>query len=165
MTEEITYPDLVIPFEASFTSPIDKVWACISDFGGWGKWYSHYTECKVIGDGIAKIGAIAKAISAKTNVTYEIVLLVRDPAEHTYTYGVVRRDPHIPWIKNQVNSYCVVSIGENESQVTGTITVTPNCQVSEEAFEQYKSAVLAGFKSLFSGLEEYLNSQKQSSQN
>ena len=165
MTEEITHPELNFRFDFTFTSPIEKVWACISDYGGWGKWHSHYSECKIIGDGIDKIAAIRTATSAKTGVTYESVLLAKDHAEHTLVSGLVRRSPPIPWINNLVKKYRFVSIGENETRLTGTTTITPNCQVSEETLEQYEAAVIAAIKGLSGSLEEHLNSQKQSSQN
>ena len=165
MSQEITSPALTFRFDFSFTSPIEKVWACISDFGGWGKWYPHYSECKIIGDGIDKIGAIRTSTSSKNKVTYESVLLAKDHAEHHLSYVVVRRDPPIPWIKEQLKSYRFVSMGENETKITGTATITPNFQVSDETLGQYEALITAATKSLFGSLEEHLNFQKQISQN
>ena len=81
MAEEQTTTALTFPFEASFTSPIDKVWACIEDFGNWNKWYPHFAECKYIGDGIDKIGAIRVARSSKNDVIYEAGSLGGAPTE------------------------------------------------------------------------------------
>ena len=163
--QQQTFPDFVFPYEASFTNPIDKVWACIEDFAGWGKWYPPLADMKIIGDGIDKVGAIRVVKSAATGITYEEVQRAKDPVEHRVEYGIFKRDPPVPFMKYQIVSAQLVSKGENETQLIGEVIMTPNCELTEEIKENYKALVQGAFKRVYGGLEETLNSWKQPSQN
>jgi len=161
---ETTYPDIIIPYEASFTSPIDKVWACIQDYGGWGKWFSPLADMKIVGDGLDKIGATRISKSSVSGITYEEVQLIKDQTEHIVEYGVVSLTPPVPCMKYQVIRAQLIPAGENATTLVGTAILTPSCHVPEEMVAKYKAIVPASYKKVYSSLEEYLVAQKEQQQ-
>ena len=83
-----THPEIIIPYEHQFTSPIEQVWPLMADFGGWGKWYPAIDGMYIEGDGIDRIGCVRVIHSALTNFAYEGQVLEKDSDNYIMKYTV-----------------------------------------------------------------------------
>ncbi len=155
-----TFPDVDISYDANINAPAQATWAAISDFGNWPKWTSSFTNMKIEGDGIDKVGCIRSFESTETKTVYEEEELVKDETNLILKFGLVSAKPATPFIEKQVVSATVVSDGDNKSIVHYIVAITPNVQLPEDEIEKFKEFGKLAYDKMFGDLNNYLKTHQ-----
>jgi len=151
-----TFADILTPYDATIKAPIESVWKCISDFGGWTKWTSSFQDMKIEGDGVDQIGSVRKFQSTQTKAVYEEEELEKDNSNHVLKFGLVSSTPGLPFIEKQVVSATLESVGDNETIVHYLVRITPRVQIPEEKIKGFQGIAIRTYDNMFADLDNYL---------
>jgi len=155
-----SFPDVVISYDANINASAQATWAAISDFGNWPKWTSSFTNMKIEGDGVDKVGCIRSFQSTETGTLYEERELEKDETNFVLKFGLVSAKPATPFIEKQVVSATVVADGDDKCIVHYIVTITPNVQLPEDKIEKFKGFGKLMYDKMFGDLQNYLKTQQ-----
>jgi len=158
--DQQTFPDIFIPYETTINAPIEPVWNCVSDFGGWDKWTSAYTDMKIEGDGVDKAGAKRTFQSAQTKTVYEEEELEKDNVNHVLKFSLLSATPAVPFISHQVVSATLESVGENQTKVHYLVTITPSSLIPDDMIKKVTAILTATYDKMFGDLADHLKTSK-----
>jgi carbon monoxide dehydrogenase subunit G len=156
-----SFPDILTPYDVTINAPIESVWSCISDFGNWTRWTSSFTNMKIEGDGVDKVGCIRIFQSTETKTIYEEKELEKDNIKHILKFGLVSAQPPTPFIEKQVVSATLEAAGENQTRVHYLVTITPNVQIPEETIKKFQAIGYGTYDKMFGDLKSYLKNKQK----
>ena len=159
MTSQQQIPDILVPYETTINAPIQDVWGCLADFGGWARWTASLEWMIIGGDGVEKVGCIRKFQSATSGNTYEEKLLEKDNKNFVLKFCNVSSDPPMPFIEYQLVTGRLEALGKDKTAVHYLVRVTPNVQLPEDKIEAFKKLGTKTYDEMFVDMQKYLDQQ------
>jgi hypothetical protein len=96
---------------------IKTAWALIRDFGGWEKWTKMFRNCKIIGDGVDKIGCTRQFSPPTHDNIYNEQLTYRDEEKTTLKYNLNKIEPALKGLAMVHIHIVLVPVGDNKVQI------------------------------------------------
>ncbi len=152
MTDNI----VIIPFEYHYNFSINTVWALLSDFGGWHKWYPTLINMVIEGGDKNQIGGVRKFSSKASNFVYEEELLEKDTNTYTLKYLVLVKTFLSPYTQQHMNVLKLHITGYNQCKLVVEACLTPHTAIPEEIIEKYKDVGFAGQRAMYGSLDAFL---------
>ena len=160
MAEQQDFPPVIVLYDATFNAPIDAVFNCISDFGGWCKWTSSLTDMKIEGDGVDRIGCIRKFQSVESKGTYQEKEEVKDAVNHIFKFSNVSADPPIVFLKSQLVTATLTPDGDDKCSLHYEVVIQTNMQLPEEKVTAFQVWAKKTYDRLFGDLKNFVEKKE-----
>ena len=100
-------------------------------------------------------------VNSSNGGIYEETETEKDAVNHYFSYSTFHKKPPIPFVEKFVARIHLEEDGENKTKLTKVATITPKYQLDEETLEKFKVSGLALYKSVYDGLNKYLEDQQK----
>jgi len=155
------FPPVIVTYDTTIDAPVEAVWNCISDFGGWCKWTSSFVNMEIEGDGVDRVGCVRKFQSAETKSIYEEREQEKDNVNHVFKFTNVSSSPQIVFLKSQLVTVTVTPDGDNRCSIHYVVDIKTNMLIPEDKVAGFQAMGKKTYDRMFGDLKNYVENNKK----